>query len=386
MMNFEFSTAKRILFGLGVSDDIAPAINEMGNKAFMVTGSNISRALPFIKRIEGLGVKVITFSVSGEPTIETILAAVQAAKENKCDVVIGIGGGSVIDTGKAIAALLTNSGDLEDYLEVIGKGKQIQNASAPYIAVPTTSGTGAEVTQNAVIGSLKHNVKVSMRSPLMLPSLSVVDPLLTLSVPKVITATTGLDSLTQLIEPFVSHKSNPLTDGLCREGMMRAARSLKKAYQHGDNAEAREDMSLASLFGGMALANAKLGAVHGFAGPIGGMFSAPHGAICAKLLPPVIETNVQALKERSPASPTLAKFDEVARILTNSSDVKASDAVIWIQELCDELNLPALSEFGVTESDISAIVSQSKNASSMKGNPIDLTEDELAGIMQKALQ
>ena len=198
-----------------------------------------------------------------------------------------------------MAALLTNEGDLSDYLEVVGKGRPLQNPAAPCIAVPTTAGTGAEVTYNAVLGVPDQHVKVSMRSPLMLPRWAIVDPLLTHSMPPELTASTGLDALTQLIEAFVSNKANPLTDGVCREGLQRAGRSLRRAFEDGSDAEAREDMSLASLFSGMALANAKLGAVHGFAGPLGGMTDAPHGVICGKLLPYVMQANVRALQDRA---------------------------------------------------------------------------------------
>jgi len=385
IMNFEFATANRILFGKRTSDEIATAARNMGSRVFVVTGKNTDRISPILKQVSASGIDVTLYRVSGEPITDVVLEAVADARKNKCDMVIGIGGGSVIDTGKVVAALLTNKGDLTDYLEVIGKGKKINKQPAPYIAVATTAGTGAEVTRNSVIGSLKHNVKVSMRSPMMLPKLAIVDPLLTLSVPKEITATTGLDALTQLIEPFVSKNTNPLTDGVCREGIIRAAGSIKKAYNQGDNIDARENMSLASLFSGIALANAKLGAVHGFAGPIGGMFNAPHGAICANLLPIVIESNVDALKMRSQDSPAIGRFDEVAGMVTGSSSATAPDLIAWIRTLCDNLNLPPLSAFGIKKSDIPAIIKKSKASSSMKGNPVDLTEDELAEILNKAL-
>ena len=210
---------------------------------------------------------------------------VELARREQCDLVIAFGGGSAIDAGKAIAALLANGGELTDYLEVIGKGQPLRHPSVPFIAVPTTAGTGSEVTRNAVLASAEHQVKVSMRSPLMLPRLAVVDPELTLELPPAVTASTGLDALTQLIEPYVSIRANPLTDGFCLEGLRRVSRSLRRAYHAGRDITAREDMSLASLLGGLALANAGLGVVHGFAAPVGGMFHAPHGAICAALLP-----------------------------------------------------------------------------------------------------
>ncbi len=246
---------------------------------------------------------------------------------HEADLVVGMGGGSVIDAAKAIAALLTNPGDPLDYLEVIGRGLPLANACAPMMAIPTTAGTGAEVTRNAVLASPAHRVKVSLRSASMLPDVAIVDPELTLSMPPAVTAATGLDALTQCLEPFVSHLATPLTDGFCREGLARAARSLRRAYHHGSDVAARRDMALASLCGGLALANAKLGAVHGFAGPIGGMFDAPHGAVCARLLPLVMTANVRALEERSPNSPALVRYAEVAKIVTGDADASIADGV-----------------------------------------------------------
>jgi alcohol dehydrogenase class IV len=219
----------------------------------------------------------------------------------------------------------------------------------------------------------------------MLPRWAVVDPLLTHSMPPALTASTGLDALTQLIEAFVSNKANPLTDGVCREGLQRAGRSLRRAFEDGADAAAREDMSLASLFSGMALANAKLGAVHGFAGPLGGMTSAPHGVICGKLLPYVMRVNVQALHSRAAASPALARFDEVGRILTGRDTARAADAVAWTEELCTALGLPGLRRYGLSESDFPNVVAKAKNASSMKGNPIELQDDELTQVLREAM-
>ncbi|MHC5076757.1 MAG: iron-containing alcohol dehydrogenase, partial [Planctomycetota bacterium] len=278
-----------------------------------------------------------------------------------------------------------NEGELEDYLEVIGRGQKIQNRTAPYVAIPTTAGTGAEVTRNAVIKVPDKKVKVSMRSPLMLPEVALVDSELTYSMPPEVTASTGLDALTQLMEVYVSNKANPLTDGICREGLIRAGRSLQKAYEDGSNREAREDMAMASLFGGLALANAKLGAVHGFAGPLGGEIEAPHGVICARLLPFVLEANVKALQSRGENSVLLVRFDEIAEFLVGKTGTKAEDTVKWIQELCKVLNVPGLRECGLQEEDIGRIAEKAKGASSMKGNPIKLTDEDLVWILRKGL-
>jgi alcohol dehydrogenase class IV len=384
-MRFEFATATRILFGPGTVREAAPLAVSFGQRALFVTGSTVERAAPFLALLKAQGIETVIFQVIGEPTVETVLAGVERAREAACDLVIGMGGGSVVDTGKAVAALLTNGGEPLDYLEVVGRGKPLTRPSAPCIAIPTTAGTGSEVTRNAVLGSPAHRMKVSLRSPFMLPRLAVVDPELTCSLPPAVTATTGLDALTQLIEPFVSNNANPLTDAICREGISRAARSLLRAYRDGRDAAAREDMAMASLFGGLALANARLGAVHGLASPLGGLVPAPHGAICARLLPFVMDVNVRGLQQRAPDSPALERYDEVARLLTGNAPAAALDGAQWVEALCADLSIPPLSRFGLSEGDIQTVVSQAQKASSMKGNSIALTDQELEGILKQAL-
>jgi alcohol dehydrogenase class IV len=384
VMRFEFATASRIIFGRGTVKEVAPLASEMGNYALLVTGRNVERAIPLLESLKKTGTKTIIFSVSGEPTIKMVIEGVQTARQNACEVVIGMGGGSAIDTAKAIAAMLTNSGDIMDYLEVIGQGQILTYAPAPCIAIPTTAGTGAEVTRNSVLTSTEHKVKVSMRSPMMLPDLAVVDPELTYSMPPSITASTGLDALTQIIESFVSVKSNPLTDAICLDGLKRAARSLRQAFEDGSNTAARENMAIVSLYGGLALANSKLGAVHGFAGPMGAMFPAPHGVICARLLPFVMEVNVRVLQRHS-SQQFLLRYDEVAKVLTGKSDAIAEDGTVWILDLCETLNVPVLSNFGITEDHFPELVARSKKASSMKGNPVKLTDEELTEILRKAV-
>jgi alcohol dehydrogenase class IV len=384
-MRFEFSTAGRIAFGPGVCDQLPDLVAGFGKRAFLVLGGAPDRFRGVIDRIAARGVTWQHFQVTGEPTTDVVQTAVVLARQAATEVVVAIGGGSVLDTGKAVAALLTNEGELSDYLEVVGQGRPLQKPAAPCLAVPTTAGTGAEVTFNAVLGVPSQHVKVSMRSPLMLPRWAIVDPLLTHSMPPALTASTGLDALTQLIEAFVSNKANPMTDGVCREGLHRAGRSLRRAFEDGSDADAREDMSLAGLFSGMALANAKLGAVHGFAGPLGGMTDAPHGVICGKLLPYVTQANVRALQSRAADAPALARFDEVGRILTGRSTARASDAVAWIEELCTVLALPGLRRYGLSENDFPIAAAKAKNASSMKGNPIELHDDELIQILRQAI-
>ncbi len=384
-MRFEFATAGRILFGPGVSTELPCLVAALGKRVLVLTGSTSERYAQMLDSLAQAGLDIATFSVTAEPTTETAVAGIAQAREMRADVVVGIGGGSVIDTGKVVAAILTNQGDLEEYLEVVGEGKPLKHASAPYVAIPTTAGTGAEVTRNAVLLVREHRVKVSMRSPLLLPGLALVDPELTHSTPPEVTASTGLDALTQLAEAFVCKRASPLTDGICREGLARASRSLRRAFEDGNNAQAREDMAVASLFSGLALANAGLGAVHGFAGPLGGMIDAPHGLICGKLLPFVAEANVRALQDRAADSPALARFDEVARILTGDEKARAFDGVEWIRGLCAAFGLPGLRQFGLGEADFPTAVGKARKASSMKGNPIELRDEELTAILASAI-
>jgi alcohol dehydrogenase class IV len=383
-MRFEFATAGRIIFGNGTLSQVGPAAGEMGHRALVVTGSDPDRAEALLAGLRNHVVEYVTFPVSEEPTTLLAREGTQVAIEAGCDLVIGFGGGSIIDAAKAVAALAANGGDPLDYLEIVGRGQPLTKTSLPVIAIPTTAGTGAEVTRNAVLASPEHGVKASLRSPTMLPRLALVDPELTLSLPPGITASTGLDALTQLIEPFVSSRANPLTDALCREGIPRAARSLRRVYEDGKNIAAREDMALASLFGGLALANAGLGAVHGFAGPAGGMYRAPHGALCASFLPHVMAVNVAALRAREPDNPALARYTEIARIVTGDPGASAAEGIAWIKELSADLRIPSLATYGGSRADIPLLVKKAAAASSMKGNPVQLTLDELEEIVTLA--
>ena len=385
MSAFEFATANRIIFGAGKLNELASHIGP-GTKRILLVRGRSADAIPRLREIlSAASVPFSEFEIHGEPTIDLVRQGREAARD--CDLVIGLGGGSALDAGKAIAALATNPADIFDYLEVVGKGQPLMNAPLPYIAIPTTAGTGSEVTRNAVLESTEHSVKISLRSPLMLPRLALVDPELTYNLPPEITGASGLDALTQLIEPFISVKANPLTDAICREGLRHASRSLRRAYENGANQEARADMALASLFGGLALANAALGAVHGFAGPLGGMLHAPHGALCARFLPLVMEANIKALTARQPDHPALPRYVELAQILTGEKDAIAYDGVRWVGELVNELKIPRLSTYGIEPGDFALreAVQKTQQANSFKGNPIVLNEKELTAILEQAL-
>jgi alcohol dehydrogenase class IV len=300
-------------------------------------------------------------------------------------VVAAIGGGSVIDTGKAAAMLLGNGGDPLDYLEVIGGGQAISRPSAPCVAVPTTAGTGAEVTANAVLASPEHQVKASLRGAAMLPRAALVDPLLTVSCPPQVTAASGMDALTQCLEPFVSPQASPLSDALAREGIRRASAGLRRAYADGGDLAARSDMAVASVAGGMALANAKLGAVHGLAGVLGGTVAVPHGVACAALLAPVIEANVAALRAAGPPDhPALARYAEAAALLTGETAATIEDGVAWVRQTLALLAISGLGAFGLVPEQAGGIAAQALRSSSMRGNPVALTEASLRAILARA--
>jgi alcohol dehydrogenase class IV len=376
-MIFEFATATRIVFGWGTAAGVRKIAAPFGSHAFLVTrGSTVPPVLDTVST---------RYTVSGEPTVESIRAASQEARTCRCDHVIAIGGGSAIDAGKAIAALATNSCEPLDYLEVIGKGHPLPNAPLPFIAIPTTAGTGSEVTRNAVLGSPEHGVKASLRSPLMLPRVAIVDPQMTLDAPANVTASTGLDALTQVIEPYVSIRANAMTDMFCLEGIHRIVRSLERACTDGSNQDARTDMSWASLLGGLALANAGLGIVHGFAAPVGGMFDAPHGAICAALLPFGMRANIRALQSRDPNGKALKRYAGVAAMLCGAPDATPEDGAAWVGQLCLRLGIPPLKTYGIDETHLDVLVEKAARASSTKGNPVELYDAELRSVIEPAI-
>lgn len=383
-MNFEFATAGRIIFGPGKMNRIGGYASDLGRKAMVVHGIQDSFLKELVEILERHQIEIVIVPVKDEPTIDSIQEGTETARKSNCDLVISIGGGSAIDTGKAISALQTNPGDLIDYLEIIGYGKPLRNSPIPFIAIPTTAGTGAEVTRNAVINAPDQRVKVSLRSPKMLPEIALVDPELTVSMPPNITAFTGLDALTQLIEPFVSKFSNPFTDAISREGIRLVGKSIKQAYKDGKDISARIDMSLSSLFGGMALANAKLGAVHGIAGPFGGMYHAPHGAVCARLLPYVMEQNLANLQKEGNSLTALIRYTEIAQLLTGDTKSTASEGVDWVKEIVKLFEIPPLGRYGFVESELDDLVQKSKNASSMRGNPVELTNEEIEYVILQA--
>lgn len=383
-MTFEFATATRILFGRGTAAQLSAQALAFGKKVLVVTGCDPQRHLPLLTQLEAAGLKVTVFPIATEPTVDDARRGAASALGCGAEVVIGLGGGSAVDAGKAIAALARQPHDLLHYLEVVGKGLPLEGKPLPYIAVPTTAGTGAEVTRNAVLVSAEHGVKASLRHASMLPTLALVDPELARDCPPAVTAASGMDALTQCLEAYVSCKAQPLTDALCVDGIRRAVRSLEKAVADGHDLEAREDLALAALYSGMALANAGLGAVHGFAAPIGGSFKAAHGAVCAALLPPVWAANWAVIQKGAhPAA--RARFETVARLLLNDEAATPDQATDFLRALAQRLGIPSLGSHGIAENHLEEIATQAAKASSMKGNPVPLTHDELLSILRAAL-
>jgi alcohol dehydrogenase class IV len=377
---FDLAVPRRVLFGPGRADELAGLVPTLGRRVLLCTGRDPSRHRHLLGGLDPVAV----VAVPHEPTVDQVREATGAARTAGADVVVAIGGGSVLDLGKAVAVLLGNGTDPLDHLEVVGRGVPVERPGVPCVAVPTTAGTGAEATANAVLGSPEHGVKASIRGPHVLAAVALVDPLLTLSCPPAVTASSGLDALTQCLEPYVSPRANPATDAVAAEGLRRGARALRTAYEHGEDRAAREEMALCSLFGGIALANAKLGAVHGVAGVVGGMVDAPHGAVCAALLAPVVEANVRALRERAPAAPGLRRYAEVARLLTGRDGATVGDAVAWLRGTVAALDVPPLGAVGLRRAQYAEVATKAARSSSMQGNPVRLTEEELVTVLHAA--
>lgn len=378
---FTFATAGQVSVGPGVATEIPGAVVAHGRRALVVTGAHPER-FDVLDALSEAQVSITSMTLTREPTVHDAREAV--ARATGCDVVLGLGGGSVIDLAKTAAALV-DADDPVDHLEVIGRGLPLPSRALPVVAAPTTAGTGSEVTANAVLASPEDGVKVSVRGPTLLPSTAIVDPLLTVSCPPPVTASAGLDAFTQCLEPFVSPMASPLTDGFARTGLAAAGRSLRTAYTDGANVGARSDMALCSLLGGMALANARLGAVHGIAGVVGGVTGGSHGAICAALLPSVVTVTAAALRDRTPQAPALARYGRAAEIVTGDRSSRVEDLVAWIREACQAFSIPGLGSIGLTDDHTEHVVAASLRASSTKGHPIELTAGEIRRIVQSSL-
>ncbi|MBA3910162.1 MAG: alcohol dehydrogenase [Rhodobacter sp.] len=375
MTPFGIVAPPRILFGRGEAAKAPGLIKAFGKRGVLVHGANPARAAWLV---DGLGREVLPLACLGEPSLPNLMAALAAARRHRPDWVVAMGGGAALDLGKALAALIPAPGDPMEHLEVVGQGLPLRAAPLPFIALPTTSGTGAEVTRNAVIGLPDHGRKVSLRDDRMVARLAIVDPALTDGCPRSVTLASGLDAVTQVIEPYVSIKATAYTDALAGPAIGPGLAALRRLME-GEDPQARDKLAWTSLCGGLALSNAGLGAVHGFAGVIGGMTGAAHGAICGALLGPVLAANRAAA-----AGPARARLDEVCVALSGVLGSTAEDAPAALQNWARRAGLPGLSALGVTSVLHGKIVEASQGASSMKGNPVVLGADVLHSVLEAA--
>ncbi|MGD0461061.1 MAG: iron-containing alcohol dehydrogenase [Tepidisphaeraceae bacterium] len=388
MTAFEFYGIGKIIFGRGTVARAGELAAGLGKSPLLIHNSDaaVDRLL---KSLAGLS--VTTRRQRGEPTVADVDAAVEQARQCKCDSVIALGGGSAIDAAKATAGLLTSVGSAVDYMEIVGNGRKITRPAAPWMAIPVTGGTGAEATRNAVIGLPAKRFKASIRSELLLPRIALIDPELAVTVGPSITASSGMDALCQLIESYTSTGASPLSDVLVLRGIHLAARNLPRAFQEGNDLDAREAMAMAALLSGMALTSAGLGAVHGLAAPLGANFPAPHGTICAALLPHIIAANIGALRKQSPATgaPALTRYADIGRQfpgLENAADAEAIDACVrFTADLAKEMKIPPLSQFGLSRADVPEMVALARKASSMRFNPVVLSDASLSEALTAAI-
>jgi alcohol dehydrogenase class IV len=372
---FAITAPARILFGRGEAQKAPGLIRAFGLRGLVVHGADGSRAAWLT---EALGPGTLAIACKGEPTLDDLLAALGRARDWRPDWVAALGGGAAIDLGKALAALVPAPDPPLEHLELVGMGRPLVANPLPFIAMPTTAGTGAEATRNAVIGVVEQGRKVSLRDDRMIARLAIVDPALTDGCPRAVTLASGLDALTQVIEPYVSVRATPYTDALSRPAIAMGLQALR-SLMAGENSEARDRMAWVSLCGGLALSNAGLGAVHGLAGVIGGMTGAAHGAICGTLLGPVLAANRAAAQGGA-----RARLDEVCRILAEGFGCDASEAPLAMQDWARSEGLPDLQALGVPASLHPEIVDASLQASSMKGNPVALPKEVLTGVLERA--
>ncbi|WP_132951531.1 iron-containing alcohol dehydrogenase [Rhodovulum bhavnagarense] len=378
MLPFGFAAPREIRFGRGVAAEAAPRIAAMGRRLALVHGASGARADWLASGLMAQGVLALRIACGAEPDLPALEAALAQARAAGVDAVAALGGGAAIDMGKALAALIPSVTPPLTHLEVVGEGRPLGVDPLPFAALPTTAGTGAEVTKNAVIGVPEARRKVSLRDARMIPDVVLIDPALADGTPRAVTLASGLDAITQVIEPFLSSRANPLTDALCRAAIPRGLAALARLMQ-GEDADARDDMAVVALTGGLALANAGLGAVHGLAGPIGGLApAAPHGAVCGALLPAVMLANAAALY---PGHPAVARMQEAEGMVSEALCVEG-----WagLADWSRRAGLPGLSAMGVTPADYPALAAAALGSSSMRGNPVPLSQAVLERVLAES--
>lgn len=378
---FQFMTTSRIIFGEGALQSSLSVLNQFGYSVLLVTGKDLSRSQVITRYLKSQNMRYQHISVTTEPNITMVEESAVVARRFKPDMVVAMGGGSVLDMGKALAAMVTNTGDLYDYVEVVGRNVPIKAAPVPMIAIPTTASTGAEVTKNAVLKSGQDKVKVSLRSPDILPNVAIVDPTLTYGTDPGTSGRGAMDAFTHLMEAYVCGEPNPLTDMICEEGLRRLSRSILPGCRQ-DNPRARADLSFAAMLGGMAITNAKLGAAHGLASALGGKISAPHSVITARLSPVVMRENMRAAKQNG-RNDLLTRYRKIAQLLTEDPEAQMEDGIDWVNQMLDKLEIPTLSYFGLCDTAFDVVAQDALKSVAIQGNPLPLTEDRLVEVLNQ---
>jgi len=381
---FQFMTSTRILFGEGALQSSLSLLNQYGYSVLLVTGKNTDRASPILHYLKQQNMRYQHVAISGEPNITMIEETALVGRKFKPDLVVAMGGGSVLDMGKALAAVIPNQGDVYDYVEVVGRNVPLKSKPISFIAIPTTASTGSEVTRNAVLRSGQDQVKVSLRSPEMLADVAIIDPTLTYGTDKLTSGRGAMDAFTHLMEAYVCGDPNPLTDMICEEGLRRLSQSILPACLQ-DNYKARADISFAAMLGGMAITNAKLGAAHGLASALGGKLDAPHSIITARLAPYVMTENIKAA-QKAGRSDVLHRYTKVAQILTGRVNARREDGVLWVNMMLEKLALPTLDKFGVCATSFEDVAEDALKSVAIKGNPLPLTKQRLTYILQQVCQ
>lgn len=381
---FQFMTSTRIIFGEGALQSSLSVLNQFGYSVLLVTSKNLSRASPVIEYLKSQRMRYQHVAIQGEPNITMVEETALVGRKFRPDMVVAIGGGSVLDMGKALAAIIPNQGDVYDYVEVVGRNVPLKSKPLPFIAIPTTASTGSEVTRNAVLRSGQDRVKVSLRSPEMLADVAIVDPTLTYGTDKATSARGALDAFTHLMEAYVCGQPNPLTDMICEEGLRRLSRSILAGCVDDDHA-ARADLSFAAMLGGMAITNAKLGAAHGLASALGGKLNAPHSIITARLAPYVMTENIIAA-QRAGREDVLERYAKIASIMSGRVNACREDSVLWVNMMLDKLEVPKLKQFGVCTTPFESVAEDALKSVAIRGNPLPLTKARLTYILQQVCQ
>ncbi|MFZ5974880.1 MAG: iron-containing alcohol dehydrogenase [Bacillota bacterium] len=383
-MEFSFIAPMKTVFKSGALDDIGQYIGGYGKRFLIVIDPVFEKNGTLAKvqaQLDSLGIAYTCYlGVVGEPDVSYVDDASEQARAFGCDAVLSIGGGSSIDVGKAAAGVITNGGHVKEYLEFVGTGRKVENPPLPFIAMPTTAGTGAEVTKNAVIGSKKEHFKRSMRDDQLIANLCILDPQLCVSAPPKVTAIAGIDAMTHLMEAYATWKANPMTKALALQGLELAGRYLKRAYDNGEDLEAREGMSLAAYLGGISFSNSGLGAAHGLGMAINIYYPVPHGFGVGVTLPYVMEINAQG-------NPTL--YDAVGEAFAGKRFDQPGEgtkaAIQFIKDLNAHIGIPAdLKELGVTE-ELAETMGRECFGSSMSGNPVQLTGEEWGDLFKRLM-